>query len=109
MELRRNNSAMARNLGNRVIQLRPTNVVRQPREIPEDAPYPRRFPVASTTPRVPAMIPDEILDYFGWVFCQGGFRNSEMTFEQFLAVVATVNPQALSPECDVHEAYFPLG
>jgi hypothetical protein len=44
------------------------------------------------------MIPDEILDYYGWVFCQGGFLNLQMTFEQFLAVVAAVSPSGLCPE-----------
>jgi len=46
------------------------------------------------------MIPDEILDYYGWVFCQGGFANLQMTFEQFLAVVAAVSPTGLCPEYD---------
>jgi hypothetical protein len=61
---------------------------------------PRRFPVVSTMPRLPVMIPDEILDYYGWVFCQGGFLNLHMTFEQFLAVVAAVSPSGLCPEYD---------
>ncbi len=63
----------------------------------------RPFPSVSTTPRLPAMIPDEILDYFGWVFCQGGFLNLHMTFEQFLSVVAAVNPGALCPEYDASQ------
>ena len=49
---------------------------------------------------LPLMIPDEILDYYGWVFCQGGFLNLQMTFEQFLMVVAAVSPTALRPEYD---------
>jgi hypothetical protein len=61
---------------------------------------PRRFPTVSTFPRLPLMIPDEILDYYGWVFCQGGFLNLHMTFEQFLAVVAAVSPSGLCPEYD---------
>lgn len=60
----------------------------------------RRFPMVSTLPRLPLMIPDEILDYYGWVFCQGGFLNLQMTFEQFLAVVAAVSPSGLCPEYD---------
>ena len=64
----------------------------------------RPFPSVSTMPRLPLMIPDEILDYFGWVFCQGGFLNLHMTFEQFLAVVAAVSPAALCPEYDAAEA-----
>jgi hypothetical protein len=61
---------------------------------------PRRFPTVATSPRLPLMIPDEILDYYGWVFCQGGFLNLHMTFEQFLAVVAAVSPSGLCPEYD---------
>jgi hypothetical protein len=59
---------------------------------------PRRFPIVSSLPRMPLMIPDEILDYYGWVFCQGGFLNLQMTFEQFLTVVAAVSPTGLCPE-----------
>jgi hypothetical protein len=61
---------------------------------------PRRFPTVATQPRLPLVIPDEILDYYGWVFCQGGFLNIHMTFEQFLAVVAAVSPSGLYPEYD---------
>ena len=61
---------------------------------------PRGFPFVSSLPRLPPMIPDEILDYYGWVFCQGGFLNLQMTFEQFLIVVAAVSPTALCPEYD---------
>jgi hypothetical protein len=61
---------------------------------------PRRFPLVTTLPRLPVLIPDEILDYYGWVFCQGGFLNLQMTFEQFLAVVAAVSPSGLCPEYD---------
>jgi hypothetical protein len=50
------------------------------------------------------MIPDEILDYYGWVFCQGGFLNLQMTFEQFLTVVAAVSPTGLCPEYDESNA-----
>jgi hypothetical protein len=71
-------------------------VTDEPRRIDE----PRRFPIVSTMPRLPVMIPDEILDYYGWVFCQGGFLNLQMTFEQFLAVVAALSPSGLSPEYD---------
>src|ERR1700758_3194605 len=61
---------------------------------------PHPFPLVSTLPRLPVMIPDEILDYYGWVFCQGGFLNLQMTFEQFLSVVAAVSPTGLAPEYD---------
>jgi len=62
------------------------------------------FLSVSTTPRLPAMIPDEILEYFGWVFRQRGFLNLHMTFEQFLAVIAAVNPTALRPGYDASDA-----
>jgi hypothetical protein len=39
------------------------------------------------------------------VFCQGGFLNLQMTFEQFLAVVAAVSPSGLCPEYDPSDAY----
>ena len=51
-------------------------------------------------PRLPAAIPDERLDYYAWVFHQRGFLSLEMTFEQFLTVVAIVHPSGLSPEYD---------
>ncbi len=62
---------------------------------------PKPFPSVTTAPRLLPRIPDEILDYFGWVFCQGGFLNLHMTFEQFLSVVAAVSPAALCPEYDL--------
>jgi hypothetical protein len=73
-------------------------------ETKSDTRGPRPFPVVSTMPRLPVMIPDEILDYYGWVFCQGGFSNMQMTFEQFLAVVATLAPAGLFPEYDGESA-----
>src|ERR1700675_3095573 len=65
---------------------------------------PRRFPIVSSLPRLPLMIPDEILDYYGWVFCQGGFLNLQMTFEQLLSVVAAVSHTGLCPEYDESNA-----
>ena len=43
-------------------------------------------------------IPNEILDYYGWVFCQGGFLNLHMTFEQFLTVASVFKSSGISPE-----------
>ncbi len=51
-------------------------------------------------PRLPAAIPDERLDYYAWVFHQRGVSSLEMTFKQFLTVVAAVHPSGLSPEYD---------
>ena len=98
---------MARSSRTKVVPLRDTSAVDS-----EASPFaaangaarqhdePRRFPLVTTLPRLPLMIPDEILDYYGWVFCQGGFLNLHMTFEQFLAVVAAVSPSGLCPEYD---------
>lgn len=40
---------------------------------------------------------DEILDYYAWVFCQGGFANLQMSFEGFLTIVAELWPSQLHP------------
>ncbi len=56
---------------------------------------PRAFPIASGMPRLPGAIRDEILDFYAFIFCQGGFRELGMTFEQFLLVVAAIRPNGL--------------
>ncbi|MGH7986742.1 MAG: hypothetical protein ACREQX_10725 [Candidatus Binataceae bacterium] len=96
---------MAQSSRRKVVPLREANIVEETRVSngrldSKRADEPRRFPIVSTLPRLPLMIPDEILDYYGWVFCQGGFLNLQMTFEQFLAVVAAVSPSGLCPEYD---------
>lgn len=95
-----------------IVSLRESNAVNEVREPLESLVNesrkgePRRFPMVSTPPRLPVMIPDEILDYYGWVFCQGGFLNLQMTFEQFLAVVAALSPAGLSPEYDLNASGY---
>jgi len=37
------------------------DAAREPHRLEE----PRRFPIVTTLPRLPVMIPDEILDYYG--------------------------------------------
>lgn len=97
---------MARSSRPKVVPLREGNALEDEADQSSGAPEfrrveePRRFPLVSSLPRLPLMIPDEILDYYGWVFCQGGFLNLQMTFEQFLAVVAAVSPSGLCPEYD---------
>lgn len=56
---------------------------------------PRAFPQASTPPTLPTTIRDEMLEFYAFVFCQGGFRQVGMTFEQFLRVAAAVKPADL--------------
>lgn len=86
-----------------LIELRPADERRtrqRPRcrlgaEPPDSGPH--IFPFATASPSLPPMIPDEILDFYAFVFCQGGFHQSGMTFEQFLMVVAMVSPNDLRP------------
>ena len=62
----------------------------------EDPPRePRAFPEASTSPALPTTIRDEMVEFYAFVFCQGGFRQVGMTFEQFLLVAAAVKPADL--------------
>jgi len=56
---------------------------------------PRAFPEACTSPELPMSIRDEMVEFYAFVFCQGGFRQAGMTFEQFLLVAAAVKPTDL--------------
>jgi hypothetical protein len=38
-----------------------------------------------------------MLELYAFTFCQGGFRQLEMTFEQFLLVAAAIRPADLPP------------
>ena len=91
---------MARTTGN-VVDLREHQVAggagrSRARLEAETGAEPRLFPMAANRPQLPAMIPDEILDFYGFLFCQGGFRKLGMTFEGFLSVIAAVKPANLS-------------
>jgi hypothetical protein len=44
---------------------------------------PHAFPEASAPPTLPATIRDEMVEFYAFVFSQGGFRQLGMTFEQF--------------------------
>jgi hypothetical protein len=56
---------------------------------------PRAFPEASVPPTLPITIRDEMLELCAFIFCQGGFRQLDMTFEQFLLVAAAIKPADL--------------
>jgi hypothetical protein len=56
---------------------------------------PRAFPEASMPPTLPITIRDEMLELYAFFFCQGGFRQLDMTFEQFLLVAAAIKPADL--------------
>ncbi len=58
-------------------------------------PEPRAFPEAQTPPTIPTTIRDELIELYAFTFCQGGFRQAGMTFEQFLMVAAAVKPADL--------------
>jgi hypothetical protein len=61
-----------------------------------EGPEPRDFPIASSVPTLPDSMRDEILDLYAFLFCQRGFRNAGITFEQFLLVITSVAPGELS-------------
>ena len=70
----------------------------QPRLVPAGAVpvrEPRAFPQAPARPALPATIRDEMLELYAFIFCQGGFRQPDMTFEQFLLVAAAIKPPDL--------------
>jgi hypothetical protein len=56
---------------------------------------PCAFPEAATRPALPPTIRDEMLEHYAFTFCQGGFRQAGMTFEQFLLVAAALKPADL--------------
>jgi hypothetical protein len=56
---------------------------------------PRTFPESPTRPTLPMTIRDEMLELYAFIFCQGGFRQLGMTFEQFLLVAAAIKPADL--------------
>lgn len=58
----------------------------------------RAFPLSSNVPELPSRIPDQIIDFYAFVFCQSGFRNLGLTFEQFLAVISVIKFQELRPK-----------
>jgi hypothetical protein len=56
---------------------------------------PRVFPEAPTPPTLPPCIREDMLELYAFIFCQGGFRQLGMTFEQFLLVAAAIKPTDL--------------
>ncbi len=52
---------------------------------------PRAFPQGSSA-LPPLIIGDEMLEVYAFVFCQRGFRQLGVTFEQFLLVAAAIRP-----------------
>jgi hypothetical protein len=56
---------------------------------------PHEFPEASASRTLPVSVRDETLEFYAFIFCQGGFRQLGMTFEQFLLVAAAIKPADL--------------
>jgi hypothetical protein len=56
---------------------------------------PRAFPAGSSRPTLPSAIRDEMLELYAFIFCQGGFHQLDITFEQFLLVAAALKPADL--------------
>ena len=57
---------------------------------------PREFPEATTRPTLPVTISDELVEFYAFVFCPGGFRRLDMSFEQFLLVAAVLKTARLA-------------
>jgi hypothetical protein len=52
----------------------------------------RAFPEARARAALGINVRDELLEFYAFVFCQGGFRQLGLTFEQFLLVAAAIKP-----------------
>jgi hypothetical protein len=50
----------------------------------------RDYPIVSRRERQLLVIPDAILEFYAFLFCQGHYLSLGMTFEQFLLVVTSV-------------------
>lgn len=50
----------------------------------------RHYPTAFSRERQPLIIPDAILEFYAFLFCQGQYLSLGMTFEHFLLVVTSV-------------------
>ncbi|HXM13629.1 MAG TPA: hypothetical protein VN933_00225 [Candidatus Eremiobacteraceae bacterium] len=90
--------ALIQTRASRPLSLKAIDPPPQPRLVPAGAATahePRAFPEASTSPAFPMTIRDEMLEFYAFVFCQGGFRQAGMTFEQFLLVAAAIKPSDL--------------
>ena len=53
------------------------------------------YPAASTPFSQSLMMRDEILELYAFIFCQRGYRQLGLTFEQFLRVAAAFKPSDL--------------
>jgi hypothetical protein len=55
----------------------------------------RDFPIVSNRADHSLMMREGVLEWYAFLFCQGGFRQLGMTFEQFLLVAEAIRPADL--------------
>jgi hypothetical protein len=55
----------------------------------------RDFPIASNRADQSLRMRENVLEWYAFLFCQGGFRHLGMTFEQFLLVAEAIKPADL--------------
>jgi hypothetical protein len=86
---------------NNILRLRRSeNHAPEPRSIVKSAERrpdsnPAAYPAASTPFSQSLMMRDEILELYAFIFCQRGYRQLGLTFEQFLVVAQAFKPSDL--------------
>jgi len=68
----------------------PRSIVKSAERKPDGSPA--AYPATSTRFNPSLMMRDEILDLYAFIFCQRGYRQLGLTFEQFLLVAAAFKP-----------------
>jgi hypothetical protein len=63
------------------------------------------YPATSTPFNPSLMMRDEILELYAFIFCQRGFRQLGVTFEQFLLVAAAFKPSDLHASWKLFGSY----
>jgi hypothetical protein len=71
----------------------PRSIVKSAERKPDASPA--ADPAASTLFNPSLMMGDEILELYAFIFCQRGYRQLGLTFEQFLLVAAAFRPSDL--------------
>jgi hypothetical protein len=86
---------------NNILRLRQSeNDAPEPRSIVKPAERrpdgnPAAYPATSTPLNPSLMMRDEILDLYAFIFCQRGYRQLGLSFEQFLLVAVAFKPSDL--------------
>jgi hypothetical protein len=71
----------------------PRSIVKPSERKPDSSPT--AYPTASTPLNPSLMMRDEILELYAFIFCQRGYRQLGLTFEQFLLVAQAFKPSDL--------------